>query len=251
MPEILTSDQNPLLKDVRRAARQGGLTSEGLAIAEGPHLVKEVVRSAAEVRVILAAESFDGELPASQARVVRVADAVFAGLAATETPQGVLALVKPAAWTMEQLLPAKALVVILDGIQDPGNAGAILRAAEAFGATGAIFRKGSVFAYHPRCIRGSAGSVFRLPVVATQDLPGIPLFGADAHASRLASTADLREPCGLVIGSEGRGISPELAARASAVRIPTQGVESLNAAVAAGILLYEAARQRSSHEPLR
>src|SRR6202035_4126314 len=96
----------------------------------------------------------------------------FRDLSSTETPQGVIALVRPPAWTLDQILSGCALVVVLDGVQDPGNAGAILRAAEAFGATGAVFLKGTVNPYNPKCLRGSAGSVFRLPLVLGRGLGG-------------------------------------------------------------------------------
>jgi TrmH family RNA methyltransferase len=164
----------------------------------------------------------------------------------------VIALVRPRVSTLEQMMRGDdALVVVLDGVQDPGNAGAILRAAEAFGASGAIFLKGTVNPYNPKCVRGSAGSVFRVPLVATVEvdeilgLTGLAWYAAMPRAKKLASDADLVAPCGIIIGSEGRGVSAALAERATGLRIPTSGVESLNAAVAAGILLYEARRQRA------
>jgi TrmH family RNA methyltransferase len=252
VPETLISENNPLLKEVRRAAHQGGLTSPGgLALAEGSHLLQEALRSRAEVRAVIASESSRVELRAFDgARLLRVSDATFARLTTTETPQGVLALVRPPSWTLADLLRQPSLVFILDGIQDPGNAGAILRAADAFGATGAVFLKGSVNPYNPKCLRGSAGSVFRLPLiagVAVEDLAEVgPLYSADPRAVQVVSSANLAASCGIVIGSEGRGVSPALAARSTGVRIPTEHVESLNAAVAAGILLYEARRQRTT-----
>lgn len=247
MTETLLSDKNPLLKDVRKAAP---LTSEGFALAEGPHLLEEALRSGAEIGPIIATAAT--ALPPAAKRVVRVADATFASLATTESPQGVLSLVRPRAWNFDQLLHGRALVVILDGIQDPGNAGAILRAAEAFGATGAVFLKGCVSPHNPKCMRASAGSIFRIPYIlglAVEELLEIcrlPLHAADAKAETVLSDARLAKPCGIIIGSEGRGVSPALAERATGVRIPTVKVESLNAAVAAGILLYEARRQRSA-----
>src|SRR5277367_3445313 len=139
--DVLLSDKNPLLKQVRRAVQKGSLTDDGFAVAEGFHLLEEALKSGAEVGVVIVAQSVRGAIQAHvkglKLRVVTVRDADFAGLAATETPQGVIALVKPPAWTLDQLLRGRALVAVLDGIQDPGNAGAILRAAEAFGATGA------------------------------------------------------------------------------------------------------------------
>jgi TrmH family RNA methyltransferase len=244
-PAVTLSPQNPLLKDVRKAARQGSLTSRGLALAEGPHLLNEAVRSGAEIEAVLLADGAHFSVP-SAVRILHVSDEDFAQITTTEAPQGVLTLIRPRLFTISDLLKPPALVVILDGVQDPGNAGAILRAADAFGASGAIFLKGCVDPYNPKCLRASAGSIFRLPLIRTNDLPDLTLFAADAHSRTSIAAADFTKPCALIIGSEGRGVAPELSARATAVRIPTRHVESLNAAVAAGILLYEARRQRDS-----
>jgi TrmH family RNA methyltransferase len=247
LPALLTSQKNPLLKRIRRAAAQGSLTEDGFALAEGPHLLEEALRSGVEIAAVIAAESAP---VAGHPRLVRVPDRVFATLAATENPQGVLTLVRPPAWTMADILRGPApLAVILDRLQDPGNAGAILRAAEAFGATGAIFLKGTVNPHNPKCIRASAGSVFRLPLVCgvtEADLPELPLYAADRRAATRIDQADFTAACALIVGSEGSGVSPILARRATGVRIPIRGVESLNAAVAAGICLYEARRQRGA-----
>jgi TrmH family RNA methyltransferase len=262
MTETIRSEKNPLLKEVRRAAARGWFTSEGLAIAEGFHLLEEAVRSRCEITAVIAAEPVQTRVEAHlretrrlpQIRVVAVSEALFRRLASTETPQGVIALVRPRVWTLDQLIPALALVVVLDQVQDPGNAGAIVRAAEAFGATGAVFLKGSVNPYHPKCLRASAGSIFRLPVVtaleeeplaAALEAKGVRLYAALPRADTLVSEANLKESCAVVIGSEGRGVSRALERRAAGVRIPTSRVESLNAAVAAGVLLYEAQRQRA------
>jgi RNA methyltransferase, TrmH family len=241
--ETLISDKNPLLKEVRRLAAGGAPGEDRLVLAEGPHLLDEAIRSQIEIHAVILAESAaePGDLPAT--RVVRVLDSLFHKLASTESPQGVLALVRLPEWTTDDLLRGTPLVVVLDGVQDPGNAGAILRTAEAFGATGAVFLKGTVSVSNPKCLRASAGSAFRLPIVS--EIPnGLALYAADPRAELAISQAKLGVPCAIVIGAEGRGVRRELAARATGVKIPTSGVESLNAAVAAGILLYEARRQR-------
>lgn len=244
----MLSPQNPLLKSVRRAARQGSLTSEGWALAEGPHLLEEALRSRVEVHAVIVAEVAKVDVPPNL-RTVRVSDAVFAQLATTETSQGVLTLVRPPEWRAGDLLLGVPLLAVLDGIQDPGNAGAILRTAEAFGLTGAVLLKGCVDPYNPKCLRAAAGSTFRLPLrsgVSEAELPSLHLYAADPRAATLLQEADLTGPCALIIGSEGRGVRPELAARATPIRIPTRTVESLNAAAAAAILFYEARRQRET-----
>jgi len=190
-------------------------------------------------------------------------DALFASIAATEHSQGVMALVQPREWELEQLFAGTALVAVLDGIQDPGNAGTIVRAAEAFGASGVLFVKGTVSPHNPKTLRGSAGSLFRVPFVHGTDSEaartalrerGIPLFSAmpagSAGAKPLAAT-DLTGPCGMIIGSEARGVTAEWREGSVGVSIPTVGVESLNASVAAGILLYEARRQRMANQGRR
>jgi TrmH family RNA methyltransferase len=242
------SDKNPLVKQIRRAVSRGSLTDDGYAVAEGAHLLEEALAAKCEIGATIVAESARVSYP--DARVV--SDKTFREFASTETPQGVIALVRPPVSTLAQMTRGDALVVVLDGVQDPGNAGAIVRAAEAFGVSGIVFLKGTVNPYNPKCVRGSAGSVFRVPLIASVEadeifkLTEMTWYAAMPRAQKLASNADLASPCGIIIGSEGHGVSSALAARATGLRIPTSGVESLNAAVAAGILLYEARRQRVS-----
>jgi hypothetical protein len=139
--ETLISDKNPLLKEVRRLAAGGASGEDRLVLAEGPRLLDEAVRSGIAIHAVILAESTPEIAAVGTARVVRVLDGLFNKLASTESPQGVLSLVRLPEWTPEDLLRGTPLVVVLDGIQDPGNAGAILRTAEAFGASGAVFLK--------------------------------------------------------------------------------------------------------------
>jgi TrmH family RNA methyltransferase len=256
--ETLRSPANPLLKEVRRAVARGTLTRSGCCIAESFHLLEEALRSSCQIVAVLASESaraaVEGRLrDAPPVRLLVLPDSLFESVASTETTQGVLALVRPPAWSLSRLFRDPSLVVVLDGLQDPGNAGAILRAAEAFGATGVLGLKGTVNPYNPKAVRASAGSVFRVPLVwgieASEALAALQqqrldLYAAVPSARRLLSEADLRRGCAFIIGSEGRGVSEALRAASMELRIPTSGVESLNAAVAAAILLYEARRQR-------
>ena len=252
--EILTSPKNPFLKDVRRAALKGTLTTEGYCIAETFHLLEEALRSDLEVKVVLAAESVKSAVEnhvrgLRRTRVAVIPDELFDDLSATEAAQGVMALVPPV-WTLEHLFRGSPLVVVLDGIQDPGNAGAIVRAAEAFGATGVVFLKGTVNPWNPKTMRASAGSMFRVPMLTGWTRRRGRRWGSVADFMRrwpgrqAPHTADLTRRCAIIIGSEGRGVSESLREGATALQIPTTGVESLNAAVAAAVLLYEARRQR-------
>lgn len=252
------SARNPLLKDIRKAIARGSLTEEGLAVAESFHLLEEALRSDCEIPVVLAAESVRTAVEShvrglKKTRVHVLADDVFRGISATETSQGVMALVRPPDWTVAQLLRGHSLTIVLDGLQDPGNAGTILRAAEAFGATGVAFLKGTVSPYNPKCLRASAGSIFRVPVAAGLDQQlflaaaeqrKIGLFALMPKGATDVGEVELASKCAIIVGSEGRGVSERLRDKATAIRIPTVGVESLNAALAAGIALFVARKQR-------
>jgi TrmH family RNA methyltransferase len=262
MPGIqtITSPANPLLRDVRRAISRGERTAGGLAVAEGFHLLEEALRSGCDVPVVLASEACRETVERqaralSPARIAVLPAPLFQSIASTETPQGVMALVRMPEWSADQVFQGASLVVVLDGLQDPGNAGTIVRAAEAFGATGLLFLKGSASPYHPKTLRASAGSLFRLPFVAglnasvakatlRQHRVGVYAAMPYAPGRRQAPAADFVRHCAIIVGSEGRGIGKELYGLGEEVAIPTAGVESLNAAVATSVLLYEASRQR-------
>ncbi|MBI4891706.1 MAG: RNA methyltransferase [Acidobacteria bacterium] len=255
----ITSARNPLLKEIRRALSKGTLTEDGLCVAETFHLLEEALRSGLETPTVVAAESVRdvverhiGNLRGT--RLISVTDAVYREISATEAAQGVLALVRPAAWTMEHVFRGHSLVVILDGVQDPGNAGAMARAAEAFGATGMLWMKGTASPWNAKTLRASAGSLFRVPILEAQD-PGVvraallqrrlAVFTTVPRGGVALQSADLSRKCALIIGSEGRGVSEAMRGAGEDLHIPTTGVESLNAGVAAGIVLYEAWRQRA------
>jgi TrmH family RNA methyltransferase len=147
-----------------------------------------------------------------------------------------------------------SMAIMLDGLQDPGNAGAVVRAAEAFGASGVLFTKGTVSPFNPKTLRAAAGSLFRVPFVHNVDAgvahaalvkEKIAIYAAMPSKGAAPDAVDLTGNCALVIGSEAHGVSERMRGGAIGLSIPTVGVESLNAAVAAGILLYEARRQRS------
>ena len=262
-PESISSAANPLVKSVRRAIARGTLTEDGLCVAESFHLLEEALRSECAVKVVLAARSVQSTVEAhvhrrAGIRVAVLPDALFESLAGTQSSQGVIALVAPPGWILEQLFRGRSLVMALDGVQDPGNAGAIVRAADAFGATGVMFLKGTVSPFNPKTLRASAGSLFRVPFVHALDselaraafkqnkldvYAGVP-FTAQNHVKSLAGV-DFTRKCAVIIGSEGRGVSQNLHAGAIDLAVPTVGVESLNAAMAASVILYEARRQRS------
>lgn len=256
--EPITSSHNPILKEVRRAVGRGGLTNDGLCVAEGFHLLEEAVRSGLEIPAIVATEAAISAAAAiaknqEKTRFLTTSEALFRDFSSTENSQGVITLVRPPAWSEDDLFPAAALVLVLDGIQDPGNAGTLIRSAEAFGATGVLLLKGCVNPWNPKALRASAGSLFRLPVLDLLTAPdaidaftrrGLPLWTTLVDQGLALGKADLAAACGIAVGSESHGISAELRRYSKAVTIPTRSVESLNAATAGAIVLYEAARQR-------
>ena len=253
----LTSAKNPLLQSLRMASVSGRPTADGLIVAEGPHLLEEALRSqwrVAQVFITPAARErhahilrrFDGE-------VVEVSPRAFTSTAGTETTQELITTLEPRTWTWNDLAKNPALIVALDGIGDPGNAGTIIRSAEAFGASGVVFLNGSVRVSNSKLIRATAGSIFRLPFleqVAASDLiqkaakVHLQLYALSPNGETSLLEANLREPCVLIAGSEGAGVSPGLLAASQTISIPTVKIDSLNAAVASSIALFEAGRQR-------
>jgi RNA methyltransferase, TrmH family len=247
-----------MLKEVRKAILRGTLTADGFAVAESFHLLEEALRSDCEIGAVFAAESVKSAVERhvgglKNIRVMVLPDELFHTISATEASQGVMALVKPPSWTLEELFRGQALAVILDGIQDPGNAGTMVRAAEAFGVTGVVFLKGTVSPYNPKCLRASAGSIFRVPLVPAMDdqlllaavhQKKIEMFALTPQGAVELGECNFSGKCAIVVGSEGRGVSERLRAKSTDIRIPTVGVESLNAALAAGIALYAARKQR-------
>jgi TrmH family RNA methyltransferase len=266
---IVQSRQNARVRELRAAFAQSGReVPEAIAI-EGEHLLVEALRTGLRVRTVFIRADPDHrsltrlerlDLPAA-VPIVSLNAAVFSSAVETESPQGIAALVETPRFSLGEVLSGpRPLVLIAAALQDPGNFGTLVRSAEAFGATGVIALPGTVSIWNPKALRASAGSAFRVPVIAEKSGPamaalverGMPIFaavpqGSDADAIP-CTEADLTGPAAVLIGNEGGGLSAELIARAtSRIAIPTPGaVESLNAAVAASILLYEAARQRSS-----
>ncbi len=274
--ETISSRENRWLKMFRTALARGCATDEGFIGIEGPRLVEEALGANLEVAALLASpagEQFLGRWLARVGRgtrLLRTSEKLFATVADTKRPQGVAALVRPRAWQFEDLLRGDVpLVVVLAGVQDPGNVGTIIRTAEAFGATGvAAARAGEQSTAHPlapKALRASAGSALRMPVLAGVPLPtllvqlrvsGVRTYGASSSGGVSPAEIEFRTPLALLVGNEGAGLPPEVERAADAlVRIPLTGspaaagaVDSLNAAVAAAILLYEAARQRTQRQ---
>ncbi len=184
------------------------------------------------------------------------ADEVFAKMSDTQTPQGILTVLRQPEHTLEEMLEDPApLLVLLEDLQDPGNLGTILRTGEGAGITGVIINEKAVDIFHPKTIRATMGSIYRVPFVCVEDLPGtmdqlhrrgIRTYAAHLRGEKSYDAFSFRGGTAFLIGNEGNGLTEATAGRAeNYLRIPMEGqVESLNAAMAAGILMYEAYRQR-------
>jgi TrmH family RNA methyltransferase len=262
------SRHNARVKELRRAFVEAAPNQQGEIAIEGMHLVEEAIRSGLRLRTVFFSESARERahrlLPqlSAQTEALLLPDSVFASAVPTETPQGVAALVRVKAFTLDGILAAQpALLVITAGLQDPGNLGTIARSAEAFGVTGLLLGEGTVSSWNWKAVRASAGSLFRLPTTKmelTKTLPeikarGVRVLATSSHKGTVISVADLRGPIAIVVGGEGAGVPKDILALADEVVVIPQSpkVESLNAGIAASILLYEAARQRTASEPQR
>jgi len=266
----ISSRANPRVKQLRGAFAGYARVASGLVAIEGDHLLLEAMRSGLVFKTIFFSERRGApDWAPGNVELIELTDDVFASVVDTQSPQGIAALVVPPVWTIADALPvgtgrAAPLLLIAAGLQDPGNLGTLIRSAEAFGAGGVFTTAGTVSEWNQKAMRASAGSVFRVPVVdvghaelATLKSRSVRILAAvapDAESSgNGASTAvpvaaaDLTRACALMIGNEGAGLSPALLALADArITIPTPGrTESLNAAVAGSLLLYEASRQRA------
>jgi TrmH family RNA methyltransferase len=280
-PAILSSRDNRWLKTFRMALRGGLPTESGYVGVEGVRLVEEALRSGCRIEAVLFSESGERhherlapliDRPEIAFPILRTTDRLFEGLADTEHPQGVAALVEPRKTSLDDILrtPASAcapLLVVLAGVQDPGNVGTILRTAAAFGATGAVTspsgQSGTASPFSPKALRASAGAALHLPVLPGMSLPilltqfklgGIRTLASCVHESQAREQpllapwqVDWCEPIALLVGNEGAGLPEEIERSADArIRIPmATGIDSLNAAAAAAVLFYEAARQRN------
>lgn len=247
--EHLTSLKNPKVQSWRSLKDRKGRKETGCFLVEGRKMVEEALRSAFPVEAVLVDEgrlaelSLPGNVP-----VYALPEHVLAAVCDTKTPQGVAAVVR-----MTNNAALGNRMVALDGVQDPGNVGTIIRTADAAGLDGVLLSAQCADAFSPKVLRATMGSVFRMGIRVTEDLPGelarLKQEGFSVLSSQLDGTPFYeREPVGerfcLVIGSEGNGVTPEVQQVAThRVKLPMRGgAESLNAAVAAGIMMYELMR---------
>lgn len=264
---------NPLVKQLRQAFSRAELTESGDCAIEGLRILEEAIRSGLRFSAVFFRESAQEAaarlLPqiGAQVETLLLPDSLFDSLAPSESPQGVAALVKLKQFSLDDVVERLQVgpLVVLAGLQDPGNLGTILRSAEAFGSAGIVLGEGTVSLFNSKVVRASAGSAFRLPVVHGQvnergksgtakldevsgvlRKQGVRLIATSSHKGMPLDQADLTRPAAIFFGNEGAGLPREVMARMDeSIAIPHAAqVESLNAGVAASIVLYESARQR-------
>ncbi len=277
----ISSRDNKWLKLFRAGLRGPGPAAGEPIAVEGPKLVEDALRSGLEAEALLVSESAESqaerilraasesETGIPRSRVLRTSDKLFRGVSGTDAPQGVAAFFRQPEWTLDDVLRGQGslrktspLVVVLAEVQDPGNVGTILRSAEAFGATGAVATRGTADPWSPKALRAAAGSALRLPLLRGMAIPillaqlriaQVSVYAATSQnadgqgaATKIVAQADWCGATAILIGNEGTGLSPEVIRSADGViSIPTDdAVESLNAGVAASIVLYEAATHR-------
>jgi RNA methyltransferase, TrmH family len=262
--ERIASRQNPLVRRFRELAR--GTAASGDALLDGAHLVQEALRSEVPIDLVAIADRVTAresaiveEARRAGARVVQVPDHVLAAMSPVRQPSGIVAIARCRAATLTQVLDgATPLVLVLAGVQDAGNVGAIIRAAEACGATGIICSDGTADPFGWKALRGAMGSSFRMPIAVDHGVSAIVAAARTRGVAVVATTPrdgtplgsfDLRRPVAIVLGAEGAGLPSDVTASADALlTIPMRApVESLNVSVAAALILFEASRQREQH----
>ncbi len=260
---------NPLVKQLRQAFAHAELTEAGDCAIEGLRILEEAIRSGLRFSAVFFRESAqdraDRLLPqiGAQVETLLLPDRLFDSLVPSESPQGVAALVRLKEFSLDDLTERLQVgpIIVIAGLQDPGNLGTILRSSEAFGSAGIVLGEGTVSPFNSKVVRASAGSVFRLPVIhrhgksstlkleeVSENLraQGVRLIATSSHKGTPIDQADLKSPAAVFFGNEGSGLPRDVMAKMDeSIAIPHAAqVESLNAGVAASIVLYEAARQR-------
>jgi len=258
----IDSRHNPLVKELRKAFVQGELAADHSCAIEGFHILDEAIRSGLKFRATFFSHSAEPRAErllqqmAAHVEAILLPDALFDSIVPTDAPQGVAALVRCKTFTVDDVLAKSAAgpLLAIAGVQDPGNLGTILRSAEAFRVGGVLLGEGTVSPFNSKAVRASAGSVFRLPLakagfaemLGELRKQGLRLIATSSHKGTPLAEAKLDGRLAVFVGSEGAGVPRQLLGEMDeTVAIPhSPRVESLNAGVAASIVLYEIARQR-------
>ena len=257
---MITSTSNVQIKEITALLKKSKERKEKKAfVIEGRKMFEEICQEKSRVIKAYFSDSYVKEqyggkaLPEVPYEIV--ADSVFDAMAETVTPQGVLAIVKMPEYSLEEMVARAGTLMLLENLRDPGNLGTIIRTAEAAGVSGVILSRESVDIYNPKVIRSTMGAVYRVPFLYVEDFQGllqelreknVRLLAAHLKGTKNFDKADYSGKVGILIGNEANGLSEEAAELANEkVLIPMAGsVESLNAAVAAALLMYEAFRKQ-------
>lgn len=262
--DIIISNQNQSIKEIKSLKHKKYREEKGLFFIEGIRFVEEAVLDNAEIERVLISESFYNlkdkrellnKIEQKKLDTIIVSDKLFNEISDTQSPQGILAVLRIKYADIEEILCDDNFLVILDSIQDPGNLGTILRTADAAGATGVIMSHGCVDLYNPKVLRSTMGSIFHIPVCLSSNLTDVinrlkseKVMVCAAHLQGNINYFDLnmKSNIAIVIGNEANGINDEISDVADTlIKIPMPGrSESLNASVAASILIYEVVSQR-------
>ena len=262
---MITSTGNAKVKQLIQLHKKRKARDEAkVFLAEGLRMALEAPRE--QVLDVYVSESFynkrnkELKLDAWGGKLCVFTDSVFAHVSDTKTPQGVLCVVRQMEYPLEKVIAGQCpMIMVLEHLQDPGNLGTILRTAEGAGVTGIVMDRECVDIYNPKTIRSTMGSIYRMPFCYVEDLKaaigslkeaGIGVYAAHLDGRHDYDEEDYGRPCAFLIGNEGNGLSQETAELADIyIKIPMEGqVESLNAAIAASVLMFEAGRQRRRHE---
>lgn len=250
---MITSTTNKQMKHIVQLQKKARLRNqENVFVVEGPKMVEETPGEL--LQEIYVSESFASKWDGPVTEIL--SDAVMKSISDTTTPQGVLAVVKKPQYSLEEILKKEpAHLLLVEGVQDPGNLGTMFRTGEGAGVSGIIMHRTTVDLFHPKTVRSTMGSIYRVPFYVAEDWKntiqqilrqGVYLYAAHLKGTKSYEQFDYHKSCGFFVGNEGNGLSPETTAMADELlRIPMEGkLESLNAAMAAGILMYEVSRQR-------
>ena len=257
MDTLTLGKHNPRLADIRRAINGETLTDDGLLPVEGPKLIREAQESGLKIAALFVRSDISPESFSTKSPTYILDQPAFRKIQTTESSQGLIALVQVTRAELPDIVSnaGSGPIVVLAGLQDPGNAGTIIRVAESFGASGCIGLTGTVGLYNSKVIRASAGSVFRMRCVWDVSLESISellrgaevsLIGTSPHASQTIGEWNWRSKTAILIGNEGRGLGEaDLQHCDTVLKIPLcTPVESLNSAIAASVILYESFKQR-------
>lgn len=276
--KFISSSNNPLIKEIKSLKLRKHREAKGLFFVEGVRIVEEALISGAEIEEIIISEKVEKDekiaklLSAANYRgydIFVVRESLFNDISDTQTPQGILAVVKMNTYSLKDIIgenitggsikKSTKCFVVLDTIQDPGNMGTIIRTADAAGFRGVIASKDCVDPYNPKVLRSTMGSIFHIPIHLSLNLTetlkeiktnGIRIYATHLKGNKYYYEVDMTKDMAIIIGNEANGISMESESMADVlIRIPMPGrAESLNASVAAGLLMYEPLRQKASRE---